>query len=247
MSRRKGRCRIGTSGYQYAHWRGPFYPEDVPKREWLAYYAKHFDSVEINNTFYQLPDASTFEGWRRAVGDGFCFALKFSRYGSHMKRLKEPKDRIERFVERARRLGDALGPILVQLPPDWSPDVDRLAHFLEAVPRDLRWAFEFRDPRWLCEAVYGVLREASAALCIHDMIEDHPREATTDWTYLRYHGHHSSGGYSPQRLTAEARRIEQIRTRGEDVYAYFNNDEAGHAVEDAADLRRHVEHAAHSQ
>jgi uncharacterized protein YecE (DUF72 family) len=244
MARRRGRCRIGTSGYQYDHWRGRFYPEDVPKREWLAYYAARFESVEINNTFYQLPDASRFDSWREQVGEGFCFALKFSRYGSHMKRLEDPEEPIERFVERARRLGASLGPILVQLPPDWHPDVDRLARFVAATPRDLCWAFEFRDARWLCDDVYAVLRDAGAALCVHDMIEDHPRELTTDWTYLRFHGDHYSGGYTHQRLTAVARRIEALRARGIDVHAYFNNDEAAHAIEDAQKLRRYVEHAA---
>jgi uncharacterized protein YecE (DUF72 family) len=243
MAEKKGRFRVGTSGYQYDHWRARFYPEHLARREWLGHYAQHFDTVEINNTFYQLPGAATFDGWREAVPPGFLFALKFSRYGSHLKHLADPEASIGAFLERARRLRDHLGPILVQLPPRWSPDVARLAGFLEAAPTRQRWAIEFRDPRWLCEPVYRVLREHRAALCIHDLIEDHPREVTADFVYLRFHGGRD-GSYSPQLLAAEARRIVRHRARGLDVYAYFNNDAGGHAVRDAADLRRYVERAA---
>ncbi len=244
MARKRGRCFVGTSGYQYDHWKGVFYPDDLPKQEWLGFYATRFATVEINNTFYRLPSASSFDGWRDAVGKAFRFALKFSRYGSHLKHLKAPEETVQHFVGLARRLGDRLGPILVQLPPRWAPDVDRLARFLAVAPRGLRWAFEFRDPRWLCEPVYAVLRDHQAGLCIHDMIENHPREVTAGWSYLRFHGHEYKGGYAHQRLTAEAERIEAHRCHGLDVYAYFNNDEAGHAVEDAARLARYVENAA---
>jgi uncharacterized protein YecE (DUF72 family) len=243
MTRRRGSCRIGTSGYQYDHWRGGFYPVDLPKRKWLAWYAKQFDTVEINNTFYRLPGAETFDAWRESAPRGFLFALKFSRYGSHLKHLKDPGASVGAFVERARRLERCLGPILVQLPPHWSPDLERLAGFLAAAPRALRWAFEFRDPRWLCEPVYELLREHGAALCVHDLIEGHPREITADWVYLRFHGDHYAGSYSRQHLVAAARLIEGYRSRGLDVHAYFNNDLGGHAVRNALDLRRYVENA----
>jgi uncharacterized protein YecE (DUF72 family) len=241
MPRARGRLRVGTSGYQYDHWRVRFYPRGLPKRRWLEHYASHFDTVEINNTFYQLPSEHTFDAWRGEVPEGFCFALKFSRYGSHLKRLKQPEDSIGHFLERARRLGTALGPILVQLPPRWSPDPGRLAAFLDAAPRSHRFAVEFRDPRWLCEPVYRILRRHRAALCVHDLIERHPREITADWVYLRFHGERYAGSYSHQFLTAEAARIRRELRRGLDVYAYFNNDVGGHAVRNALDLRRYAQ------
>jgi uncharacterized protein YecE (DUF72 family) len=240
MSMTRGQLRIGTSGYQYNHWREVFYPRDIPKKRWFAYYASHFDTVEINNTFYRLPQAQTFEAWREQAPQDFCYALKFSRYGSHLKRLQEPHAPIDRFLDRASRLRECLGPILVQLPPRWRPDPDRLAGFLKSAPGSYRWAVEFRDPRWLCEEVYAILRSAAAALCIHDLIADHPRQLTTNWIYLRFHGISYGGSYTPQALMAQARQIEQYLAAGLDVFAYFNNDAHGYAVQNAIDLRRYV-------
>jgi uncharacterized protein YecE (DUF72 family) len=233
----QGQFRIGTSGYQYKHWRGLFYPRDLPGRAWFAYYARHFDTVEINNTFYGLPAAETFSAWRRQAPPGFVYVLKFSRYGSHLKRLKDPRATIKNFLQPARRLGKFLGPILVQLPPNWRVDADRLAGFLRVAPRSVRWALEFRDPSWLCEEIFFVLQSHNAALCIHDMIKDHPRRLTADWAYLRFHGQHYGGSYAPEALAAEAEWINQQLSAGRDVFAYFNNDAQGHAVGNAADLR----------
>jgi uncharacterized protein YecE (DUF72 family) len=224
----------------YPHWRDCFYPRGLPSREWFQYYAERYDTVEINNTFYHLPEARTFDAWREQAPEGFCFALKFSRYGSHLKHLRDAHESIGRFFERALRLERHLGPVLLQLPPRWHIDADRLAAFLGASPAEARWAVEFRDPSWLCETVYEVLRAHNAALCIHDMIEDHPREVTANWLYLRFHGQGYRGCYSPQRLTAEARRIREYLRRRLDVFAYFNNDLGGHAVSNAADLRRYA-------
>jgi len=212
----------------------------MPKKDWFAYYACHFDTVEINNTFYRLPPAQRFDVWREQAPQDFCYALKFSRYGSHLKRLKEPHALLERFLERASRLGEHLGPILVQLPPNWKLDADRLAGFLEAAPRHYRWAIELRDPRWLCDEVYAILQRAAAALCIHDLITDHPRHLIADWVYLRFHGVRYGGSYPRQALTAQASQIEQYLAEGLDVFAYFNNDAHGHAVQNAADLRRYA-------
>jgi uncharacterized protein YecE (DUF72 family) len=237
---RGARLRIGTSGYQYDHWRGRFYPAALSRRDWFAHYAAHFDTVEINNTFYRLPEAARFDAWREASPEGFCYALKFSRYATHLKRLREPAPPLRLFLTRARRLRDRLGPILVQLPPRWAPDLPRLAEFLAATPRAQRFALEFRDPRWLGEATFALLREHGAALCIHDAIAGHPREVTAGWVYLRFHGHGTTGSYSPQRLAAEAREIRAWLRRGRDVYAYFNNDAGGHAVRNALQLRRYV-------
>jgi len=202
---------------------------------------QHFDSVEINNTFYRLPSEQSFDAWRERAPEGFCFALKFSRTASHWKHLKDPEASIVRFLVRARRLGDRLGPILVQLPPRWSPDLPRLEAFLRLIPHPLRFALEFRDPRWLCEPVFALLRSHRAALCVHDAVAGHPREVTASWVYLRFHGPPGTGSYSRQFLVAEAGRIRSLLQRGLDVYAYFNNDRAGHAVRNALDLRRYVE------
>ena len=236
----KGQFRVGTSGYQYDHWRGLFYPADLPKREWFEHYAKYFDTVEINNTFYGLPSAETFDAWRTQAPPGFCYVLKFSRYGSHVKRLKEPRATIKTFLQHARRLRKLLGPILVQLPPNWDVNTDRLFDFLKAAPRSVRWAFEFRDPRWLCEEVFTILQSHNAALCVHDMIENHPRRITADWIYLRFHGDHYSGNYTSQALKAQAKWIKQQLGEGKDVFAYFNNDAQGFAIQNAADLKQYV-------
>jgi uncharacterized protein YecE (DUF72 family) len=238
-----GALRLGTSGFQYDHWKGVFYPEDLPKKHWFEFYARRFDTVEINNTFYRLPEPHTFEAWRKEAPEGFCYALKFSRYGTHMKRLKEPGRTVGRFMQRARRLGGLLGPLLVQLPPHFKADPARLASFLDAAPSGRRWTLEFRHGSWLSGEVLAILEERGAALCIHDMLPDHPWETTADWTYLRFHGDRYRGGYSPQKLTAAARRLAGLLDAGLDVYVYFNNDLEGHAVKDADNLRRYIARA----
>jgi uncharacterized protein YecE (DUF72 family) len=243
----KGKVRIGTSGYQYKHWKGLFYPTDLPQKQWFTHYATQFDTVEINNTFYGLPAPKTFDAWRKQAPPGFLYVIKFSRYGSHLKRLKDPHATLRVFLERAERLRHLLGPILVQLPPNWRVDVPRLADFLEAAPLSLRWAVEFRDPSWLCEEIFTLLESHNSALCIHDMIKDHPRRITADWTYLRFHGRNYSGCYTPEQLQAEAKWIERQVAGAKDVYAYFNNDLHGHAVTNAADLRRYVDGALHGR
>lgn len=227
--------RIGTSGYHYAHWKNIYY-DKLPSKDWLARYAQDFDTVELNNTFYRLPPAESFDIWRAQVPAGFCFALKFSRYGSHLMRLKNPGDSIRRFLERAERLGEYLGPILVQLPPNWNVNPNRLREFLDVAPPHRRWAFEFRDARWLTDGVYAVLRSHKAALCIHDKIVDHPREITADWIYMRFHGGQHDGNYSDAELSAYAREIKDYLESGLDVYAYFNNDWHGYALQNAMTL-----------
>lgn len=240
MNRYQGMFRVGTSGFHYEHWKGIFYPEDLPKSRWFSHYVRNFDTVELNNTFYRLPSASTFDAWKKQAPKNFCYALKFNRYGSHLLRLKRPRPTIGKFLAVAKRLGEFLGPVLVQLPPRWNVNIPRLESFLAAAPRAIRWAVEFRDSRWLCPEVFAILERHQAALCIHDMIEDHPRTVTATWTYLRYHGEHYGGSYTPQRLAADARWIRKQLASGKDVFAYFNNDAQGYAVRNAADLKRQV-------
>lgn len=240
MPKRPGELRIGTSGYQYDHWKGVLYPPEVPKREWLGHYAQRFDTVEINNTFYRLPGPAAFDGWRERAPRGFLYALKFSRFGSHLKKLTDPHNSIGRFVEMAERLGPCLGPILVQLPPRWGINLERLEAFLDVAPRRIRWAFEFRDGSWLGEPTFELLGRYAAGLCIHDMVPQHPWRLTAGWTYLRYHGVRYAGSYTSEALAEEAGRIRRCLSEGLDVYAYFNNDIGGHAVWNALDLRRMV-------
>jgi uncharacterized protein YecE (DUF72 family) len=232
-----GRVFIGTSGYQYRHWRGVLYPEKTPQREWMAIYQREFDTVEINNSFYRVPEATVFAKWRKDARENFCFALKFSRFGSHMKKLTDPEGTIGHFLERAERLGKKLGPILVQLPPRWKVNADRLDAFLAAAPGRHRWAVEFREESWLIPEVFDLLRRHNAALCVHDIIPDHPWQTTADWVYVRFHGINYGGSYSSQRLASEALRLRHCRDHGMDVYAYFNNDIGGHAVHNARQLR----------
>ncbi|HET6726198.1 MAG TPA: DUF72 domain-containing protein [Gammaproteobacteria bacterium] len=234
-----GAIRIGTSGYQYAHWRNDFYPAELPQREWFGWYARSFDTLEINNTFYRLPERRVFSQWHDQAPAGFCYAVKFSRFGTHIKYLKSLEP-IERFMDRAVPLAELMGPVLVQLPPHWRVNAERLDCFLAALPQRYRWTFEFRHESWLCDEVYALLEKYSVALCIHDMIERHPQRLTTGWTYLRFHGTHYSGSYSSQYLTALARRLRGYAADGIDAYVYFNNDAEGHAVRNALALKRYL-------
>jgi len=231
---------IGTSGYQYNHWKGIFYPEDLPKKNWFRHYRKYFKTVEINNTFYNLPEAETFENWRDRAPDDFCYALKFSRYGTHMKKLKDPEKALDKFMAMASILQKKLGPILVQLPPHWKANPERLQEFLGRVPFGPRFTVEFRDPTWLDDSIFKILENHQAALCIHDMIDDHPERATADWVYYRFHGRNYGGNYSHQKLSAVADRLAIHIKAERDVFAYFNNDLEGHAIHNALDLQRYV-------
>jgi uncharacterized protein YecE (DUF72 family) len=230
------KLRVGTSGWVYRHWRGLFYPTALPQKRWLEHYVRHFDTVEINNSFYHLPLESTFEVWREQAPAEFLYAVKYSRYGTHMKKLRDPESHLERFLSRAEKLGSHLGPILVQLPPHWEVDPGRLDAFLEAAPKQHRWAVEFREKSWLCDEVYAVLEQHAAALCIHDLIGYHPWRTTSSWTYLRFHGIHYSGSYTHERLQQSADTIRAWLDQGRDVYAYFNNDIGGHALHNAQEL-----------
>ena len=241
MGKKKGSFKVGTSGWQYEHWKGVFYPSDLKKSKWFAHYAEHFDTVEVNNTFYHLPKPSTFDKWYRIAPEGFTYALKFSRYGTHLKKLQNPADIIGMFIQHAERLGNHLGPILVQLPPNWHADAGRLDAFLDEAPLQIRWAVEFRNEEWLCEKLFDILRKHNTALCIHDLIKDHPKVVTADWVYLRFHGAGGGGDYSHQALKAAAMWIKSYLQEGLDVYAYFNNDAQGYALRNAKDLRRFVQ------
>ncbi|MHC4982850.1 MAG: DUF72 domain-containing protein [Planctomycetota bacterium] len=239
----KSQARIGTSGFTYQHWRDVFYPDGVPQRRWLEYYSEHFETVEINSTYYHMPRPNVCESWQERTPKDFSFVLKLNRFITHRKRLVDCGDLLDSFLAAAGRLGRKLGPMLVQLPPRFPAEPKRLDGFLAICPKKRRWAVEFRDPSWLCEEVYEVLRNHGAALVVHDLIRDHPRVTTAEWVYLRYHGPGGRyrGCYPKQKLRAEADQIRRYLQAGLGVYAYFNNDVEGHAVHNAADLKRYVE------
>jgi uncharacterized protein YecE (DUF72 family) len=204
------------------------------------YYLRYFDTVELNNTFYRLPDKSTMRAWRDAAPPDFRFALKGSRFISHMKKLKDPEASIARFFDRIDILGEKTGPILFQLPPAWPVDVERLAAFLAALPPHYRYAFEFRNPTWTNEETLSALRRRNAAYCIFELAGyQTPLIVTADFVYLRLHGPGGKyqGDYSSRVLDRWAGRIEAWSREGKDVWAYFDNDDSGYAPKNALELK----------
>jgi uncharacterized protein YecE (DUF72 family) len=232
---------IGTSGWQYRDWRGPFYPEKLPQRLWLEHYARHFRCVEVNNTFYRLPREEVFAGWRDTAPEGFRFALKLSRYISHVRRLRDIADPLRTFMERAAGLGDRVGPLLLQLPPNFPADPGRLSEALDAVPGTVQVALEVRHASWFTTEVAGVLRHHHAPLCLTDRegkIQE-PEWATAAWGYVRFHrGSRSGWGYPEATLRQWASRVRALWGADGEVYAFFNNDPGGAAIRDAAAFAR---------
>lgn len=246
----RGTPRVGCSGWNYRDWRGTVYPSSLREREWFAHYAGRlgFDTVEINNTFYRLPSKTTMIGWAEQAPPGFVYAVKLGQFGSHRMKLSDAGSWLPNHLARVRLLGAALGPTLVQLPPRWHRNVERLDEFLDTAPTSMRWAVELRDPSWLHDDVFDTLRRHDAALVIHDLLEHHPWEMTASWTYLRFHGpdarnHPYLGPYTGRRLWRVADRLQGCLETGTDVYAYFNNDFHGHAVRDATWLRDRLQAA----
>lgn len=240
-----GEAFVGCSGWDYDSWAGPFYPPGLRAGDRLQHYARHFTTVEINATFYRLPSVEAVERWRSIAPPSFRFAVKVSRYASHRRKLREPATWVPNHVDRLRSLGAHLGPNLLQLPPRWKRDVPRLADALAALPQDLLWAVELRDASWLHDDTYSCLADHGVALCIHDMIPDHPWERTTGWAYLRFHGPHApeqpyGDRYTGRRLRPVAERASEWLADGCDVWAYFNNDQGAAAPLDAAWLRDHL-------
>lgn len=228
--------RIGTSGWQYAHWKGRYYPAKLPQREWLPYFAERFPTVEINNSFYMLPKPSSFERWREAVPDGFVYAVKANRYITHLKRLTEPDEPVARFMERARLLGPKLGPILYQLPPNFHADLPRLEAFLDVIPADVSAAFEFRHDSWDTDATRELLDARGCAWVLADRPgwRIHPH-VTGGWSFVRFHqGRRAHPGYPRSKLRRWADAVAGMPAR--DVWVYFNNDTLGAALRDAATL-----------
>jgi uncharacterized protein YecE (DUF72 family) len=238
----KGDCdiRIGTSGWHYDHWSGLFYPSALSKNKWFEYYSRHFDTVEINNTFYQLPKEQTFENWRKQAPKDFLFTVKANRYITHVKRLKEPEEPLERFFERANILQKHLGPVLYQLPPSFHKDLDRVKVFLLALPKERIAVFEFRHESWFSQDTYEMLKKFNAAFCIHDLVGiATPRVITSDIIYVRFHGPTGkyAGNYSKSTLQNWAKWIKDNIKGKKAIYAYFNNDYNAYAVKNAKTLK----------
>lgn len=233
--------RIGTSGWQYDHWKGAFYPENIKKKEWFDYYTDHFDTVEINRSFYSLLSREALEDWKERCEKDFLFAIKGSRYITHMKKLKDPKDPLEKLFDSIHVLDNQLGPVLFQLPPHWKCNPDRLREFLESLPEKQRYAFEFRDPSWFCDEVYSLLHEHNCAFCIYQIAgEDSPREITADFAYIRLHGPSENayeGEYGGSGLSGWVGAMRAWESKVDDFFVYFDNDQYGYAPKDALKLR----------
>lgn len=239
-----GTVRIGTSGWHYIHWKGPFYPASMPNTQFLRFYAEHYTTVELNNPFYRTPSEKTFAAWRENTPSGFLFAVKANRRFTHIKKLKDPQPDLDQFMQRVDALGDKLGPVLFQLPPRWRLNLERLAEFLDALPKRHRYTIEFRDPTWHTAEVYALLKRHAVAFCIYEL--NHflsPLEVTADFSYIRLHGPGGpyQGQYDDGSLSEWARRIAAWCDEGIDTYCYFDNDQAAYATQDARRLREKVE------
>lgn len=239
---------MGCSGWNYASWRGRFYPRDLPSTRWLEYYAARFDTVEVNNTFYRLPERSTFETWRETAPAGFLFAVKASRFLTHMKRLLQPEEPLERLFSRVAGLGRTLGPVLYQLPASFTINLPRLDDFLKALPRGpgltRLHVMEFRDPSWYIAETFAVLTRRRVALCLHDKQGSPIREPFVGpFVYVRFHGTSGRyhGSYSRRQLEWWAHALAEQVDAGRRVFAYFNNDPEAVATANAQTLREMID------
>ncbi len=258
---------VGTSGYSYGHWIGVLYPPELSQAKWLEYYCQFFGTVELNVTFYRLPTASTFKGWRKRSPENFVFALKGSRFITHIKKLGDCEEPLELFFQRVKELGDKARVILWQLPPRFKVDLDKLqrfCHLLATNPRASKYhhAFEFREKSWFCREVYDILKNYNFALALADwpfilQVKGKPQEIgiikykapkieveeTADFLYIRRHGAVAlyASNYSDEELQRDARYIREWLEEGRDVYIYFNNDAYGYAVKNALFLKKLLE------
>ncbi|MHC4395346.1 MAG: DUF72 domain-containing protein [Planctomycetota bacterium] len=243
MAEAKGDIRIGTSGWYYNHWSGLFYPAQLPKSKWFEYYAKHFDTVEINNTFYQLPKRQSVKKWYGQAPKNFIYAVKANRYITHIKRLKEAAESLERFFETADLLKKKLGPVLYQLPPNLHKDLDLLGSFVGLLPRNRIAVFEFRHKSWYSEDTYKLLDQTGVGFCVHDMPgKQTPRIITGDIIYVRFHGPTGKyvGSYTKSALKNWIQWLKGQSKKARGTYIYFNNDFEAYAVNNAKQLKEQL-------
>jgi uncharacterized protein YecE (DUF72 family) len=235
--------RIGCSGWNYKHWRERFYPKGLPARRWFEFYAEHFDTVEINNSFYRLPPPQTLDKWREQAPPGFCYAVKANRYITQAKKLLDPEEPLDRMMTAVRHLQDRLGPILYQLPPSLGLNLERLEQFLSVVPPDVVSVFEFRNPSWYVPQTYELLERYGVSFCTHDMPgSTSERIAVGRAAYVRFHGCGGKywGRYPDDYLLDWAAWMLGQARSGRTVWAYFNNDIDAHAIQDAQTLKSMV-------
>lgn len=235
-----GKAFVGTSGFMYSHWKGVFYPSDLPQRDWFSFFVKEFDAVELNVSFYRLPKKEVFAGWRKKAGENFVFSIKGSRFITHIKRLKDCQEPVKRFFESAIKIKREKDIVLWQLPPRFKANPEQLSRFLKLLPKNWRHAFEFRDESWLSEKIYKMLKQYNTAIVFQDY-PDWPisEKITADFVYLRFHGktHLYTSCYTEKELTGWANKIKAWQKKGLDCYAFFNNDALGYAVENAKQFR----------
>jgi len=240
---------VGTSGWNYPHWRERFYPPGLPTKDWLAYYARRLRCVEINNSFYRLPEVESVRRWSAATPTDFIFSVKVWQAITHRKKLKDGKPLIEKFLASIEALGTKLGPVLFQLPPRWHCNLDRLAAFLDVLPERHRYVFELRDPSWHNESVYELLRQHNCAFCIYQLGGfTTPIIITADFAYVRLHGPDGpyQGSYDIEALKGWARNLMKQSDSGFDCYLFFDNDQNGFALDNALMVRAMLEGETHS-
>lgn len=236
----KGRIHIGTSGWNYKTWKGLFYPEELKQKDWLSEYAKRFGTVELNTSFYHIPKRDSMTDWVELSPDSFLFSCKASRYLTHMKKLRDPREALERLWDAFAAFGNKLGPVLFQLLPGWRVNTNRLAEFIRYLPAHYRYTFEFRNHSWLCQEVYDLLGGSNINLCFYDFKQFRSSEVVTaDFIYIRLHGPMETpywGSYSDADLNSYARKIKRWSAAGKVVYCYFDNDQEANAPKDALRL-----------
>jgi uncharacterized protein YecE (DUF72 family) len=237
----KKKIFIGTSGWHYKHWIGTFYPAGTKAKEQFEHYTKHFDTVEINNSFYKLPPRAVFETWYRSTPKKFLFVIKANRFITHNLKLTRPKEPLARLFNSILALKKKLGPILFQLPPKWKVNIERLKEFLEALPKGYSYVFEFRNETWYHEAVYQLLKEYNCAFCIYELAGHiSPTKITADFIYVRLHGPSENkyqGCYTKAALRKWAKQCIEWQGQKKDVYIYFDNDQEGYAAHNAVLLK----------
>jgi len=235
------KCLIGTSGWFYEHWWGRFYPEGLKKQDFLKYYTKYFNTVELNSSFYHLPKETTVEGWHKKVPKDFIYAPKASRVITHYQKLADSKESLNLFLSRVKILKEKLGPVLYQLPPYLKKDTKLLKNFIKLLPKKLRHTIEFRNTTWLQKDVFKILKDNNIAFCIISL----PKfpivlETTADFTYLRLHGEEGkySSSYTNRQLKGWSKNIKNFLKQKLDIYVYFNNDANAYAVNNALQLKK---------
>jgi uncharacterized protein YecE (DUF72 family) len=239
--KKKGKVFIGTSGWNYGHWSGKFFPEDLPKTKWFNYYHKRFDTVELNTSFYHLPRKTTFEKWYNESPSGFIFSIKASRYITHVKKLNEPEEPVNTFFSNAEGIKEKGGVILFQLPPGLKYNKEKLENTLNVLPKNYRYTFEFRNDTWWNDEAYELLRKNNIAFCLFELAgKITPRIVTADYIYIRLHGPGGkyAGSYSDEVLAEWAAAFREWKSEGKDVYCYFDNDDSAYAVYNALTLKK---------